>query len=234
MQAWEAWRRLPMQTRCWIDVEDMLEDGMMEAWKLTRTFNPRWASFTTALYHRLHKFFINEYLEFHSAQKRGWVRIKEGDGYKASAKRYGHKRAFEFQSMEALTSKSVIDGNMTFDETGVYPALTVSPDSIVLNVVTECFVIPALESIYKEATPKLQSAIYEWFLTADSSRIHTKGKPFRKAAKEFRQLCKCKNLTCSDCIHLLRSPACLDTFHRDLFGVPRDLNFPTPIVERVL
>src|ERR1700751_2118274 len=78
MMAWKAWRRLPIQTRIWIGVEDMIEDGMMAAWQLSQTYNPNWASFTTGLYHRLHNFYINEYLEFHSAQKRGWTVLEKG------------------------------------------------------------------------------------------------------------------------------------------------------------
>lgn len=232
MQAWEAWRRLPMQTRMWIGIEDLIEDGMKEVWKLTKTYNPNYASFTTAVYHRTHRYFINEYLEFHSAQKRGWTRIKEGDGFKKSDKRYGHKRAFEFQSLEALTAKT--KENMTYDEAGVYPALTVTPQSIVDNVLTECFVVPALVTVYKEATPRLKDSIYEWFLTTQPSRIHLKGKPFRKASREFRELCKYEHITCQDCVHLIRSPSCLDSLHRKLFGVCRDLDNPTPKVERVL
>ncbi len=186
MQAWKAWRHLPMQTRMWIDIEDMVEDGMMQAWKLTQTYNPNWANFTTALYHRLHKFFINEYLEQHSALKRGWTKIKEGDGYMASNKRFGQKRAYEFQSLDAIAAKD----NKSAEETGVYPPLVVSPDSITNNVMTECFVVPALERIYKEASPKLQNSIFEWFITTEASRIHTGGQKFNKRAKEFRELCK--------------------------------------------
>jgi hypothetical protein len=232
MEAWKAWRKLPMQTRMWIGIEDLIEDGMKEVWKLTKTYNPDYASFTTAVYHRTHRYFINEYLEFHSAQKRGWTRIKEGDGYKKTNKRFGHKRAFEFQSMEALTAKT--KDNMTYDEAGVYPALTVSPETITQNAVTECFVVPALVAVYRAATSQLQDSMYEWFLTTKPSRIHLTGKPFKKASCEFRKLCKCENITCSDCVHLVRSQSCLDSFHRSLFGVCRDLDYPTPAVEKML
>src|SRR5271154_3690138 len=91
MMAWKAWRRLPVQTQIWIGVEDMIEDGMAETIRLSRSYNPKWAAFTTALYHRLHKFYINEYLEYHSAHKRGWVKIGEHDKVKATNKRFGHK-----------------------------------------------------------------------------------------------------------------------------------------------
>jgi hypothetical protein len=237
MQAWKAWRRLPMQTRIWIGIEDMIEDGMRESWKLTKTFNPRWASFTTALFHRLHHFYINEYLELHSAHKRGWVLIKEGDMVEPTHQRFGNKRTIEHQSVEALVyqkGSDNADSDGTYDESGVYPPLVVSPDSIVKNVITECFVVPALEKVYKNSSPRLQDAFVEWFLKTEETRIHKKGKPFKKAAAEFRELCKEVNVTCDDCIHLVRSPSCLDTLSRDLFGVPRDLNYPTPIVERML
>jgi hypothetical protein len=226
MQAWKAWRRLPMQTRIWIDIEDMIEDGMRESWKLTKTFNPSWASFTTALFHRLHHFYINEYLEYHSAQQRGWARI---DGKLAPIPHVS------IQAMEySMNRKAQISDKGRAEVIGMIPALVVSSDSIVENAITECFVVPALEKIYKEASPRLQDAFVEWFLTTDKSRIHKKGKPFKKSAKEFRELCKEVNVTCNDCVHLVRSPSCLDTLSRDLFGVPRDLNFPTPRVERML
>jgi hypothetical protein len=228
MQARKAWCRLPMQTRMWIDIEDMIEDGMFQAWKLSKTFNPQWASFPTALYHRTHKFFINEYLEFHSAYKRGWTEIKNGDNVKKTDKRYGHKRALEFQSMEALTN------DKSYDEVGAFPALVTSPDSIMNNVLTECFVISAMENIYKEASPRLQRAMVEWFLSTDHTRYHTKGAKFKRRASEFRELCKHEKLTCNDCIHLVRSPSCLDTLNRNLFHVPRSLDYPCPAAERML
>src|SRR5580693_7863219 len=178
MQAWKAWRRLPMQTRIWIDIEDLIEAGMAESWKLTKTYNPQWANFSTALYHRLHKFYINEFIEYQSAQQRGWERI---DG---KLKPIPHK---SIQAMEySMKSK-----DSSLDVVGQIPALIVSSDSIVNNALTECFVVPALERIYHDASPRLQRSMVEWFLTTDASRIHKKGKPFRKAAKEFRELCQC-------------------------------------------
>jgi hypothetical protein len=231
MQAWEAWRKLPMQTRIWIDVDDMIEDGMKEAWKLTKTFNPSWASFGTAVYHRIHRYFINEYLEFHSAYKRGWMPATKN--HKAYSKtRHGNKVTFEFQSMEALMKTSE---NESFESSGIFPALVTSPDSIFENVVTECFVIPTLEKVYKEATPRLQEMIYVWFLSTNvKERNCTKGKPFKKAAKEFRELCKHEQLSCNDCLHLVRSPSCLDKLSRDLFHIPYSLEAPCPAAERVL
>lgn len=223
MQAWKAWRRLPIQTRMWIAVEDMIEDGMRESWKLTKTFNPDWASFTTALYHRLHRFFINEYLEHHSAQQRGWARING----KLAPIPHASLQAMEFRMSKYKDSS--LD-----DVVGQIPALIVTPDSIFDNAVTECFVVPTLGKIYHDASPKLQAAIVEWFLTTDKSRIHKKGKPFKKAAKEFRDLCEHRSVTCDDCVHLVRSPSCLDTLSRNLFNIPRDLDNPTPIVERML
>jgi hypothetical protein len=222
MQAWKAWRRLPMQTRIWIDIEDMIEDGMRESWKLTKTYNPQWASFSTALFHRLHHFFINEYIEHHSAQQRGWERVN------------GNLRPIPHRSIQEMELYVKTKGSSIDDVVGQIPALVVSEDSILNNALTECFVVPALERVYQEASPKLQAAFIEWFLSLDKSRIHKKGKPFRKAAKEFRELCSCEGVVMEDCIHLVRSPSCLDTLSRDLFGVPRDLNFPTPVVERML
>jgi len=224
MMAWKAWRRLPMQTRIWIGIEDMIESGMVQAWKLTQTYNPSWASFSTALYHRLHRHFINEFLEYHSSQQRGWHRVE------------GKLRPIPHKSIQAMeySMKRNKEESYLSDVAATIPALVVSADSIENNALTECFVVPTLEKIYQEATPRLKQAIVEWFLSTEAHRIHNDSKRFKKSAKEFRELCQHEHLVFDDCLHLVRSPACLDKLSRDLFGIPHNLDRPCPTAERVL
>lgn len=227
MMAWKAWRRLPLQTRIWIGIEDMIEDGVMEAVKLSRTYNPKWAVFSTALYHRLHHFYINHYDEFYSAQQRGWEKVKVMRDNKLVTEIW----PIPHQSLDALTPKQ---GHMTHDEAGFIPALVVQSDSIVENMVTQCFVVPTLEKIYHASSPKMQAQIIQWFLSQDKSRVHKKGRPFKKYSGEFREMALKYRLTCEDCIHVVRSPGCLDTLSRDLLHIPYSMVYPTPLVERVL
>lgn len=228
MMAWRAWRRLPIHTRIWINPEDMISDGMWQAHRMTLTYNPNYANFTTALYHRLHKFYINDYLEFHSAQQRGWVRPPRTKTTEGKPIPHISMQAIE-EAMRRKSTKASLD-----DVVGYIPSLVVSEDAIYRNAMTECFVVPALGEIYQNASFKLQVAIQQWFLTKADTRIHTKGKPFMQAAREFRVLCHEKGLCCNDCLHLVRSPGCLDMLSRNILGIPYDLEFPTPVVERVL
>ena len=229
MLAWKAWRKLPMQTRMWIGPDDMIEDGMYQVVRLTYSYNPNWAGFSTAVYHRLHKYYINEYLEFHSALKRGWETVQGAN----KGKRWENKMSIAHQSLEALTTR--MQDKLAQDESYLMPqSLVVHERSIVDNAITECFVVPALEKVYQEASPKLQAAMTEWFLTEDKSRVHKNGKKFNRRASEFRCLCKTHDITCTDCLHLIRSVSCLDTLSRKIVGIPFYMDFPTPIVDRII
>lgn len=238
MMAWKAWRKLPLQTRIWIGIEDMIEDGVMEAVKLTRTYNPKWALFTTALYHRLHHFYINNYLEFYSAQQRGWERVNViRDGKKTS-----EVWPIPHQSLDALKDSylhpkygpDAQNRSHAQEVEGAIPSLVVYPDSIVQNTINHCFVIPTLEKIYYASSPKMQVEIIKWFFSEDKSRVHKKGRPFKKYSHEFREMAMHYRLTCEDCIHVVRSPGCLDLLSRDLLHVPYSLEYPTPLLERVI
>lgn len=228
MLAWKAWRRLSIQTRIWIGVEDMIEDGMVQLVSLSYKYNPELASFSTAAYHRLHQFYINEYLEFHSAQQRGWTRPFKSKTTQG--------KPIPHISMQAMEQRLSQRGEASLDDVvGFIPALVVSPQSIIDNLLTECVVVPALQEIYRQASFPMQVAFVQWFLCKDvNTRIHKSGKRFKRVSKEFRELCKCHNVTCSDCLHLIRSPGCLDSLSRKLLGIPYDLSNPTPIVERML
>ena len=234
MMAWKAWRRLPIQTRVWIGIEDMIEDGMMEVINLSRVYNPKWASFVTAVYHRLHKFYINHYLEMLSAQQRGWARVpvttKDKKGRSIVEMKLAPIPHLSLQGMAVFDNQE----KATDDIVGFIPALIVDTASIENNLLAHCYVIPRLEAVYSEASPKLQDAFVRWFLTKTETRIHKHDPKFRKLSKEFRHLCKCKGITCDDCIHVVRSPGCLDMLSRDLLHIPYDLDRPTPRVERIL
>lgn len=219
-QAWMAWRALPFNVRTWIGVEDMIEHGMWTAFKFFwrgRYDASRSDAVITSLYHYLHNMYIRDYVSVYGAWKRGWE-MRNG--------KYVSLTMVSLQGMQARLDK-------TLDEVvGDIPSLVTTEDSIIQNMETNCFVIPALVKVYKQATPKLQSEIVTWFLAQDS-KIHTKSKPFQRLAGEFRELCMKEHVKCDDCIHLVTSPVCLDSLSRELCGIPYDLNFPTPgVVDR--
>jgi hypothetical protein len=211
--AWSTWKKLPAQTRWWISVEDMIEDGMAMAFRfLTKgkhKYNPQWSTFSTALYHRLHKFYVNEYIEKYLAMQRGCIKVN------------GKLVAIPHTSIQAMQLKLSVNGDASVDDVvGRIPDLVTSPDSIYSNMLTQCFVVPSLVNIYQRGSLHLQGEFINWFWYAN--KVHKKGKPFEKAAKEFRELALPEQLTLQDCTHIMRSPECLNTLSMKLFDLPYD------------
>jgi len=196
----------------------MIEDGMAAAFHLLTSgkhrYNAEWSSFSTALYHRMHKFYINNYIEKYCAQQRGWMKVN------GKLVPIPHK---SLEGMaEALNVKASVD-----DVIGKIPDLITSPNSIYDNTLTQCFVVPSLVHVYRNASLHLQTEFINWFWYAN--KVHKKGKPFEKAAKEFRKLAAPEHLTLQDCVHIMRSPECLDVLSRKLFDIPYD-HACTPVI----
>lgn len=225
-EAWRAWRQLPFSTRTWLGIDDMIESGMWITYQYLNwhyNFNDKCArqhppgftkdksqSVTTGLYHCLHNMYIREYIEVYGAWKRGW---EMKDGKLVSVK---------LTSLQALQDRMSQDGQATMDDVvGQIPELYTSEDHILDNMLTECFVVPALTRVYQQASPKLQQGFVDWFWYS-SDKVHTKGRPFRKMAKEFRELCQKERLHCEDCIHVVRSPQCLNSLSHNIFSIPYD------------
>lgn len=214
--AWAAWRSLPMQTRTWIEVEDMIEDGMLAAWKLAnnplrrRRFDPSRGEFSTVLHHKLHNYFIRNYIEKYGSQKSGWVFCRDK----------GKLVSINILSLQGMQEKLRDNGTATMDDiVHSIPDLVVSPDTIMEDVMTECFVVPILQKIYTSSSDNLKQQFVDWFWYT-RAKVHAKSRPFKQASKEFRSLCREENLTCDDCVHIVRSPTCLDSLSRRIFGIP--------------
>src|ERR1700758_3804652 len=79
--AWRTWRCLPIQVKTWISIEDMIEDGIYAVYRILAgnskyVYDPsRGAEMGTVLYHRLHSFYIRNYIEVYGAEKRGWEKV---------------------------------------------------------------------------------------------------------------------------------------------------------------
>jgi hypothetical protein len=224
-EAWRAWRRLPAHTKSWIQVEDMINHGM---WLVYRYINKvtlskaglpiafdgiRSKKISTGLQHVLHNVFIFDYIATYGAWKRGWEKSKDGKLV-----------PLYMNSLEGMQEKEHETGANAI---AVIPDLVTSSDSIINNTLTKCYVIPAVEQVYHQASLELKQEIVQWFWYK-STKVHTKGKPFQERAKEFRFLADKQKLTCNDCLHLVRSPDCLDTLSRNLFQIPYDHNC-TPV-----
>lgn len=213
-QAWIAWRRLPAHTKSWIQIDDMINHGMWLVYRyITKEYNrKRSNSITTGLVHILHNVFIYDYVATYGAWKRGWEKTKDGKLV-----------PMYMNSLEGIQEQE--------EETGRplgIPDLVVSEDTIIDNVLTKCFVVPAMEKIYNNASDQLKNEIVEWFWYK-KQKVHLKSKPFQTAAKEFRVLADQQNLKYYDCLHLVRSPECLNTMSHAIFNIPYD-NHCVPIV----
>lgn len=217
--AWRAWRALPIQTRAWIEVEDLVEDAMMAAYHASRKYKWKENAYGVgAMQNRVDQYLIRHYIEKYGADKRGWVFSKE-EGKKVSIRMY---------SIQAMQERLNEEGKPASEIVHQIPDLVVGPGSIIDNLMSECVVVPALGRVYLNASDNLKEKFVEWFwYTKD--KYHCKGKPFKEAAREFRHLCIQEDLECEDCVHLVRSPKCLDSLSRKIFGIPYD-NGCYPIV----
>jgi DNA-directed RNA polymerase specialized sigma24 family protein len=223
--AWRTWSKLPMQIKSWIEVEDIISDGMYAAYESLRRFDPSKAMLSTYLYHEVHNYLVNMYTELYDADKRGWIIDSNG-------KRVG-VAMYSIQAMAKAESKlgNMIEENLPWEQ--VPEALCTTQESIEQNVLTECFVVPAMERIYRHGSDRLQSEFINWFWYK-KSKVHVKSRHFKQAAKEFRYLCSLEEVHCDDCIHLVRSLSCLDSLSRRILGMPYDMDMPTPFTHRVL
>lgn len=231
--AWKAWRCLPQHIRVWISIEDMIEDGMFWAcrWSIKHYDKNRGLSFTTGLTHGLHNFYIRMYISWYGAQQRGWEpRIIEVEKIvKGKVKIVKERKLFPMPvySLDAMEAGLREKNNSSYDIAGEIPALVTGTDAIMQNAFTECFVVPSLISVYEQASDNLKGEFINWFW--QKSKTHKHGNRFDKLAGEFRELCATQHIYYDDCIHLVRSPECLNSLSMKLFWLPYDHKC-TPVV----
>lgn len=216
--AWRTWKTMPRQHQIWIDIDDLIEDGMFEAYRIVKSNwqDPSKGALSTVIYHVVKNHLHNEYIV-----------------------RYGNEMRFatlESAGIVKKKRKGLTPANLVSidaDKIGEPPQLSTSEETIYSNVLTDCFVIPVIGKIYQEASTRLQEEIVTWFL-CNKEKIHTKGRRFRIAAKEFRGLAEEYDLTYFDCQHLFTSSKCMDLLSRELLWIPHSLDNPAPAADRQL
>ncbi len=234
--AWRTWRMLPMQVKSYVSVEDIIEEGMLKALKFSiRRYDEQKADFITGLYHSLHNHYVRTYLEWYRNEQRGVVPFevkveilnkRTGKVKLETVKKY---RDIDVLSIQGEQERMKEEGGGSVES--ITPHLVFSEESILQDVSAECFVLPSIVRVYHQASPKLKRAIVAWFLKSSGNvdvKAPKSGNRFRELSHEFRELCFRYHVECDDCIHIIRSPKCLDTLSRQLIWIPYDLNNPTP------
>lgn len=203
--AWNAWRKLPIQTRAWVDIEDMIAAGVAFTMdRALRRFDPtRVGTFSTFLYHALQNFYKTHYLDHYYAQLRCDVKTV---------------------SISQLQQAYGEEGKVADVDT----ALALAGAPVTVDPVKACLAVTTLIGIYKEASLLLKDCLVSWFLQPKNTKFHAHGVRFNRARMEFRNLSKRQGLSIDDARHLMRSVDCLDKFSREVREVPYDLNNPTP------
>lgn len=217
--AWEAWRQLPLHTRSWIGVEDIILDGMrwIEMRGLKR-WNPKRSQLGTFLYLGVGRHFQSEYVQ------------KYVPAYKVAGKRRGTEKRCEKKTISIQDREQQCrDAGMDFElETAL--GLPIAPQKEIEREFTSCLVVDNVSKLYQQAPEKLQEKIQEWFLGSASwqrtLKWHTGTQEFRQRAKEFRRLAAWQGVTIQDCRHLLTSPKCLDQLSRELTWLPFNFQYP--------
>ena len=92
-KAIESWRKLPPKTRCYIELEDMISEGVMKVYQLLSQgkYNPKKGKLTTLVYIRLENYY-RRCAELLNTQKRF-------DGYDSYLEDL-RSNGFDVQSME--------------------------------------------------------------------------------------------------------------------------------------
>jgi hypothetical protein len=229
--AWRTWRLMPKQHQIWISVDDLIEDGMFKAYQVAsgKWFTESKSSLSTAIYHAVHNHLINEYIAKMASEQR-FASLESAGIIDYDAKHRKKQRGNTPTDMVSLDALQPIMGD---DRVMLPPQLSTSEDTIYQNVLSDCFVVPVLGNIYKEASSKLQNQMVIWFLQ-QPEKLHLNSPKFQRAAKEFRMLSKDFDLTYYDCAHLIRSPKCMNHLSHMLTGLPYDLDNPTPIFNKEL
>jgi hypothetical protein len=203
---------------------------MFKAYEISigKWFNTEKGALSTVIYHAVHNLFISEYIVKYGNEMR-FASLESAGIIDYDAKRRKKQRGNTPADMVSL------DGlQPTGDDRVIQlPQLSTSEDTIYQNVLSDCFVIPVLGKIYKEASSKLQREMITWFLQ-QPEKLHLKSPKFRRAAKEFRMLTKEFDLTYTDCEHMIHSPKCMNRLSHEFRGLPHDFDNPTPLFNKEL
>jgi len=225
--AYKTWTKLPYQHQIWLSVDDLIEDGMFRAYQVAvgTWYDKSKASLCTSIYHAVRNHLHNEYIVRYGNE----MRFASLEGAGIMDKRKRTRRGYTPAGMVSIDELKSMDDDRVVE----LPQLSTSEETIYSNVLTDCFVVPVLGKIYKEASSKLQDQMIIW-LFQNKEKVHLKGTKFRRAAKEFRLLAEEHDLTYFDCEHLIRSPRCMNSLSHEILCVPYDLERPAPAMDREL
>lgn len=189
--AWQAWRRLPVHTRTWIGIDDLIEDGMRWAHvRMARRWNPDRSNFLTWIYNASRNFYYGKYIEpLVEAQKRNehqTISIQAvEDFYRERGKAIDFERVFRLRPL---------DPNV--------------------DILKACYVVDAFVVLFSRSSPELQAAIVRWFLRPEHTKYNITGRRFIETSREFRRLANWQKLDINDCRHLITSQPCLEEVSR--------------------
>lgn len=185
-EARKWWLKLPMHTRVWVSLEDLMEQGMY--WVMAFGV-PRWdvqqSTLSTFLYCGLQ----NKFSDIIKKLKR---------------QRRNDFRETSLEQLMAMERDEATGSLVQFVPTAARDLKSAE------NMVLDCFAVPMMMRVYRQASPLLKREIKQWFLPKDIERIRLDTLKFHKACWEFRRLAKTNGLAFTDCEHLVTSPSCLN------------------------
>lgn len=213
--AWSAWRKLPLQTRSWLGIDDMVQDGLewlhLEAGK---RWNRERASMSTFVYTAIDHFYTDNY-----GSKLGRPDRKNG-------RHFGSQKRWEGRNV------SIDDMEKSYRERGVAfemeraLRLPVRQD-VERHLIMSCTVVKGMTRVWEEASHPTQVEMKRWFFEQNTKK-NTNGQRFVEARVEFLHLATKHEIGIEECRHLMRSPICLDDLSRSLWGLPADMDRPDP------
>lgn len=189
MKAFQTWRRLPRQTRAWLDVEDLIQEGVMfTRSNVIPSYNQDLAKFSTYLWKCLDRHFLNV-LRHHRYPS--WF---EGRNL----------------SLDHLHPVESDNGNYNFTSDDVFNLFSSYISLPVGSTPTDkhLTLVQSLTNIFMDASPKLRKSIKLWFFDKpESGKVQMNGRPFKRARKEFLELARKHGLDAGGAEMLLTSEA---------------------------
>jgi hypothetical protein len=209
-EAWRAWKMLPPQTRGWLDVDDMIQEGVVFArlhiWPRVKADR---GQFQTLLVKSLRNYFYGHFVAVYTKNERH-----------CEAKTSSLEGTVEFFHKYGLSHSRVMDVDQLLKiDRSMLPEPT---DLIACDEATVAFV-----KLYDAASATLKVQLARWFLTPNM-KCSTCGVKFQQLRVEFITLAKLYRLGISDCRAILRSPISLDVIARHITWLPYDANNPAP------
>lgn len=219
--AWTAYRKLPLQARVWIGIEELVNEGVikfLQQMYLCRSKKDKY-DFAKCLGGLLVQHYTTVYID---PMCRASKRFKVWTDEEGNRQEFG--RTVSIDNLVA----GYAEKGMDFD---IERVLGLKPPSQG-DTVQDCVAVDALLKIHKQSSDVLKAELVKWFLKSDGSKLHLYGFRFMSAKKEFQSLAKESKFTIQDARHIVASDVCLDLLSRSILEVPHDLDNPYPAVRR--